>query len=532
MVGDMNIIGIGGWDHDANAALLSSRGVLAIGEEERFCREKHKGQHYNASVMHCLNVGNSAAIDHIAIGFCDTAIAPQMINAVRCVRGLERVECSSVSHHKCHAAGAFYPSGFDRAVVLTIDGYGDNLCSTAVQMNGSTTTELWSVPYPHSLGGLWMSTSFLLGFGMRDAGKVMGLASYGVPRYQNLLLDQVILHSDGSYEFDLGKNEPDNFLNSQSSIFLRVLHECRTSTMPITQVHMDIAASLQFATEVIVMHAVAATHARTSCESICLSGGVALNSTLNGKILRESPFENVFVPPNPGDGGTGSGSAMHWAAVAGVAFTNPQMSNPYLGAEFSQDQIETALLSEGLAFSRPANIEDDVARHIAQGKIVGWFQGRAEVGPRALGNRSILADPRRPDMKEILNKRVKFREWFRPFAPAVIDDKQSEWFDTEYESRYMSFVCAVLPCKRNEIPAVTHIDGTARIQTVRYEHNPRFYRVIKAFEGLTDVPLVINTSFNTMGEPIVNSPHDAIRCFLRSGMDVLAIGDAIIVKET
>ncbi len=528
----MNIIGIGGWDHDANAALLNSQDALAIGEEERFCREKHKGKQHAASLAYCLNRCDRGSIGHISVGFRNASIASQIIKAVRAIPQLAEHECSPVDHHQSHAAGAFYPSGFDEAVVITIDGFGDNLSSTASFMDGKESKNIWAVPYPHSLGGLWMSTCFLLGFRMRDAGKLMGLASYGTPRYQDVLLNEIALKSDGSYEFNLAKHSPKVFLHSEFSLFLPILGECRPQSAPITQEHMDVAASLQRVTEVIVMHALHAVHAKKPCRNLCLSGGVALNSTLNGKITTDAPFNEVFVPPNPGDSGTGVGSALHLAANGGYRINGPLCSNPYLGAEFTQDEMELALLAVGLPFSRAAHIEKDVAQHLAQGKIVGWFQGRAEVGPRALGNRSILADPRRPDMKDLLNSRVKFREWFRPFAPAVLAEKQGEWFDTEYESPYMSFVCPVLPHRRLEIPAVTHVDGTARFQTVRHEHNAKFYRLIAEFEDITGVPLVLNTSFNTMGDPIVNSPADAIECFLKSDIDVLAMGDALSIKAT
>jgi carbamoyltransferase len=528
----MNIIGLGGWDHDTNAALLNATGLVAIGEEERFTRVKHKGKQYANSLAFCLGYSGHPTVDQMAIGFRDTAMVAQIIQTVRSTPPFGKTEFSPVDHHHSHAAGAFYLSGFDEAVVVTIDGFGDDLCSTASFMRGAQTETLWAIPYPHSLGGLWMSTCFLLGFGMRDAGKLMGLASYGEARYSDLLLNAVNLHADGSYEFDVAVHGAESFLHSTASLFMPILQQCRPPQAPIKQVHMDVAASLQAVTEAIVMHALHALHASRSSRNLCLSGGVALNSSLNGTILRSSPFASVFIPPNPGDSGTGIGSALHVAALCGNTIPSAVLSSPYLGAEFSQDEIDAALVDRGVACSRPVEIEKAVAQHLAEGRVVGWFQGRAEVGPRALGNRSIVADPRRTDMKELLNSRVKFREWFRPFAPAVIAPKVNEWFEIKTESPYMSFVCPVLPHRRSEIPAVTHVDGTARVQTVRYEQNPMFYRLIREFENITGVPMVVNTSFNTMGEPIVNSPRDAIDCFLKSGIEVLAIGNSLILKPT
>ena len=526
----MNILGLGGWDHDANAALLKSRDVVAIGEEERFSRKKHMGQQYAASILHCLHFGQLDTIDHVGIAFRDRTIAEQIISAARELPQLAKADFCSVDHHQSHAAGTFYPSGFNEALVVTLDGFGDGVCSTASFMSARGTEAIWQVPYPHSLGGLWMSTCFLLGFGMRDAGKLMGLASYGKPRYQEALLDAITLNPDGSYEFNLAKHKPETFLHSELSLFIPIVQECRRPGAPITQLHMDIAASLQRVTEVIVLHALQRLYTLRPCRNLCLSGGVALNSALNGRILADSPFEAVFIPPNPGDSGTGLGSALHLAAVAGNKSDSHLLSSPYLGAEYTQDQVEAALGAAGLDYSRPANIGKDVAELISQGKIVGWFQGRAEVGPRALGNRSILADPRRAHMKDFLNRRVKFREWFRPFAPAVLESKQRDWFDSAHESRFMSFVCDVLTRRREEIPAVTHVDGTARLQTVQDAHNPVFYRLLQEFESITGVPMVINTSFNTMGDPIVNSPADAVKCYLNSGIDVLAMGSALSVK--
>jgi carbamoyltransferase len=526
----MSIIGLGGWDHDANAAVLNSQNILAIGEEERFCRQKHRGQQYTSSILHCLQHVKSESIDKVALAFRDSSIVPQLIMAARAIPQLIDVECVPVGHHESHAAGAFYPSGFDEALVLTVDGYGDDLCSTACFMNGDATKLIWEVPYPHSLGGLWMSTSFLLGFGMRDAGKLMGLASYGEPRYADVLLNAIKLNPDGSYEFDLARHQQDNFLHSESSLFMPIMGKCRPTDAPITQVHMDVASSLQRVTEVVVIHALEKLYEQRPCRNLCLSGGVALNSTLNGRIIAESPFKAVFVPPNPGDSGTGLGCALHLASLAGNRVKGPLLSSPYLGSEFSKDDIKAAFLRAGLNYSCTDQIEKEVAQHLARGRIVGWFQGRAEVGPRALGNRSILADPRRLDMKDMVNSRVKFREWFRPFAPAVIASKQREWFDTLHESRYMSFVCQVLANRRSEIPAVTHVDGTARLQTVRQDQNPKFYKLIEEFEAITGVPVLLNTSFNTMGDPIVNSPEDAIKCFLKSGIEVLAMGDAFSIK--
>lgn len=525
----MEIIGIGGWDHDANVAIVRSADIVAVGEEERFTREKYKGHQYKRSIDFCLEHSTDNHIRVAAVGFKNPRIFNRIVERARIRQQLHRTEFIPVDHHASHSAATFYGSGFKDALIVTLDGYGDGVCATASLANQKGFDPIWEVPYPHSLGLLWTSTNLLLGFGMRDAGKLMGLAAYGEPRYQDILLDAVRLLPDGRYEFAFDGRHSETFRHSDHSLLLPVLGRPRRPDHPIEQVHMDIAASLQKATETIVLHMLQRLHAPHSTRNLCLAGGVALNSSLNGIIARESNFNHIFIPPNPGDSGTGTGSALY---VMGQGGNVPMISRTraYLGIDYSQREIEEFLKAQGVSYRCELNIERAVARRLEQGKIVGWFQGRAEVGPRALGNRSILADPRDALMKDRLNRSVKFREWFRPFAPSVLARHSQSWFEFRTESPFMSYVASVVPSRRAEVPAITHVDGTARLQTITPEQNQRFYTLIEQFLLLTGVPMVLNTSFNTMGEPIVNSPDDALCCFQNSGMDALALGNALIEK--
>lgn len=521
-------IGLGGWDHDAAAALVGDNRLVLVGEEERFTRIKHQGQRHSSSVGFCL-CDEEVLRDpsKFAFAFAAPGLAEHLRSSLvgshpRLVSNLIQVD-----HHLSHATAAFALSGFSKALVMAIDGYGDGISTSAWSIDRARAQLLWSIPDQHSIGLLWMSTNFLLGFGMRDAGKVMGLAAYGKPRYTEVLLEAIRLHSDGRYEFDRRKNGNRSFLHSSHSLFRKVKGAARQSHGPLEETHLDIAASLQEATEVIVMHSLRRLTSQYPHSNLCLTGGVALNSVMNGKILKSGMFERVFVPPNPDDSGTSIGSAL--VALGTTTLAAPP-THAYFGERYSGPAIEEYLKNIGINFTRHENIEAVAARLLESGKILGWFQGRAEMGPRALGNRSILADPRGAKTKDIVNQRVKHREWFRPFAPVVTESDASSWFELEVPSPYMLFVSPVVEKHREILPAITHKDGSARVQTVNEDQNPRLYRLLREFQKLTDVPVLLNTSFNVMGDPIVNSPRDAMGTLLATELDYVILDDYLVAK--
>jgi carbamoyltransferase len=523
-------IGLGGWDHDAAAALIGRNRLTLVGEEERFTRLKHQGQRHSASIRFCL-YGEELRENPSKVAFAFAA--PRLVANLRSSLADSHPRLVSniiqVDHHLSHATAAFALSGFRKALVLAIDGYGDSVSTSAWSVDEAGARLLWSISDKHSIGLLWMSTNFLLGFGMRDSGKVMGLAAYGTPRYTDILLEAIQLHPDGRYEFDRRKNGDKPFLHSSQSLFRKIKGAARKSRGPLEEAHMDIAASLQEATEVVVMHSLRCLVSQYPHSNLCLTGGVALNSVMNGKILKSGLFEKVFVPPNPGDSGTCIGSAL--VALGTTTLASPP-THAYFGERYSGPDIKRCLEDIGIHFTRHENIEEVAARLLESGKILGWFQGRAEMGPRALGNRSILADPRGAETKDIVNRRIKHREWFRPFAPVVIENEASKWFELKVPSPYMLFVSPVIDQQRQILPATTHRDGTARVQTINEEQNPRLHRLLREFQKLTDVPVLLNTSFNVMGEPIVNSPRDAISTLLATELDYVVLDDYLVAKPT
>lgn len=435
-------------------------------------------------------------------------------------------------HHLTHAASAFYVSPFDEAAILVMDAVGERDCTSFFLGRGRRITRLRSWSFPHSWGFVYATLTDYLGFrSNRDEYKVMGLASYGKPTEAEQLERVIGLKSDGSLKLDWsyftsGFRGP-AYLSDK---FYKTFGPPRRYGEPLTERHQHIAASLQDVLERSALSLARELKQLTGVENLCIAGGVALNSTMNGRLLSEGPFRRVFVPSAPHDGGCAMGAALLSYHAANPNAQRYALNTAALGPEFSDDEIQQALESCRIRFQRCDDITADVAALLDAGEVVGWFQGRMEYGPRALGSRSILADPRRPDMQDLVNRMIKHREGFRPFAPAVPAERASEYFDVAQPSPFMQFVVPVKPAWRATIPAVVHVDGTARVQTVVRETHPLFWQLISRFGERTGVPILLNTSFNVDGEPIVCSPHDAVRTFFSSGLDTLAIGNFLVRK--
>ena len=567
-------LGLSGQLHDASACLVCEGEVVAAASEERFTRRKAVGMLAvggmpTRAIRYCLaEVGiEPEQVDGVGYYFkpwteatrqtafrlrmLRTAPRQSIFHVARSVdllashlhtrellarAGFPKQRLRWLRHHRTHAAASFYPSPFEEAAVLTIDYTGEHSC-TEIHVGRRTRLDLLqSIAFPHSLGMAYTVVTGYLGFAQgSDEYKVMGLASYGEPIYAPLFRRMVRITRDGAYSFDL------DFFSSGlrgpyylSEDVMRQLGSPRGQGQEIEQRHMDIAASIQLVLEEVVLELLERLHARTGLRNLCFGGGVALNCSLNGRLLRESPFEHIWIQPAAGDDGCAVGAALDMYYASGGTERRP-MAHAYLGPAFSIDEIEAALATSK---SRATRLDEDqllteTARLIAEGKIVAWFQGRMEWGPRALGARSILADPTRAEMKDILNLYVKHREDFRPFAPSVIREAAITYFECEEQpdSPFMLFVHRVRPEKQELLPAITHIDGTARIQTVDRAHNPRYWKLLQEVERLRGVPAVVNTSFNVQGEPIVCTPEDAIRCYYSTGLDALVIGDYLLVKE-
>jgi len=570
------ILGINAYHGDASAALVKDGELIAAVEEERFNRKKHCAGFPAAAIRYCLEAVNisAAELDHVAISRDPSAhlqkkilfsvgrlqnlsglIVARLANAAK-VRDLReelaralglsenlRAQFHRVEHHKAHMASCFLVSPFERAAILSIDGFGDFISTMWGVGEGTKIDVLGQVEYPHSVGIVYTATSQYLGFPKYgDEGKVMGLAPYGTPRYMEqfrdiirtdkhegfkLNLDYFLHHSEGvDMSWDDGSPTIGRIFSDK---FIEVFGPSRASGEPLSSLHEDIAASLQARLEEISFHALQRLHERTKLDRLCLAGGVAFNSVMNGKIPLNTAFQEVYVQPAAGDAGTAVG-ACHW--VYNVLLRQPRsfvMEHAYTGPEFANGQIEGVVRRSHFDWRELSDrqLTQAAAQAIADGKIVGWFQGRMEFGPRALGNRSIVVDPRRAEMKDILNARIKKREPFRPFAPSVLEERVGEYFEQKHPSPAMLMVYQVKQDKREVIPAVTHVDGSGRLQTVSRSTNPRYHRLISDFEQLTGVPVVLNTSFNE-DEPIVCTPEEALNCFQRTRMDVLFLGNYML----
>jgi carbamoyltransferase len=444
--------------------------------------------------------------------------------------GPTRFKVHLIDHHRSHAASAFYVSPFDSAAILTMDGIGSDGTTTCLSVgNGNKITDLKRIKYPHSLGAMYAIITGYLGFYPTvDEGKVMGLAPYGKDTYVERFDDLVHL-TDGGFELNLSWfRHHTNGRHEVSRKFLDTFGPPRprtrvTSDNPVPQHYGDIAYALQATLEKAGLHLARWLHAETGMTRLAVAGGVALNSVMNGRILLETPFEEFFAQPASADDGASVGAALE-VSVGRYGHRRPAGGFTYTGPEFSEPQLEKALIDAGVEYRRIDDIAGHAAAALAAGKIIGWVQGRMECGPRALGNRSLLADPRDPESKARLNEKVKHREPFRPFAPSCLVERAGEYFVSDHPSPVMLLVFDVLPHQRERVPAITHVDGTARVQTVSRTDNPLYYELISRFDELTGVPMLVNTSFNDNNEPIVCTPEDAIACYLKSDVDALALG--------
>ncbi len=575
----MIILGINAYHGDSSACLIRDGEIVAAAEEERFRRIKHWAGFPTEAIKYCLEEAGvpPQEIDHVGISRNPSAhlhkkvlhvlsrrpsfslIKDRLANmakvtdpknelaqALKISPSELRAQFHNVEHHRAHMSSAFFISPFEEAAILSVDGFGDFVSTMLGEGNGKQFKVLDHVEFPHSLGLFYLALTQYLGFPKYgDEYKVMGLAAYGEPSYLDEFRKIVRLQSGGLFELDLDffrhhtegvemtwNNEQPVVGKAYSDELIKKFGPPREPHESITKRHEDIAASLQAMLEEAYFHILNSLYERTKKKTLCLAGGVALNSVANGKIFDRTPFEEVYIQAAAGDAGGALGTAYY---IYHQILGNPRkfvMSHTYWGPQYSDGQIEEVLKEYSLNYDM---LEQDsliqrTVGSITQGKIVGWFQGRMEWGPRALGNRSIIVDPRRTEMKDVLNARIKRREPFRPFAPSILLEAVGDYFEKTYPDPFMIKVYPIKKDKRAVIPAVTHVDGTGRLQTVAREENPLYYDLIKAFGDLTGVPVVLNTSFNE-NEPIVCTPREAIECFLRTKMDVLVLGNFLVERK-
>ena len=561
----MLTLGIWAFGRDSSAVLLDETSIIAAIEEEKLSRASGTGGIPRLAVARCLEQANAKIENVQIVGFpfrpgisavreagfrfhrSFSGAGPsawmqslgqtfRQAAQIRQIRGLYDGSGSFLflDHHLCHAASAYYLAGFEEAAILSIDGAGEDITTWFGRGMGHRIVRRHCVRLPHSLGLLYSAVTDYLGFKpWGGEGKVMGLAPYGDPaRYRSAMHGLLHWNEDGRFELDLRYFDfhVTGWTRWISPAFEQVFGPRRPPQSELTSRHQDVAAALQEVVEDAALALVRHLHRLVPSRNLCLAGGVALNSVMNGRIRREGPFEHMFVQPAANDAGTALGGAL---LIAHGLLGLPRVESPevvYLGPEYSAADHEAAARDPGLIIERPDDTVERTAELLAAGKIVGWFQGRMEVGPRALGNRSILADPRDATMKDTLNHRVKHREAFRPFAPSVLEEHAAEWFEGVASSPHMLLVFPVNPARRGRVPAVTHVDGTARVQTVSARSNPRFHRLIAAFGRRTGVPMLLNTSFNVQGEPIVCTPSNAVHCFKGTDMDYLVLGDLVLRK--
>jgi carbamoyltransferase len=592
----MRVLGISAFYHDSAAALVEDGHIIAAAQEERFTRKKHDPSFPHNAIAYCIEEGKVKLeqLDHVVFydkpflkferlmetyiasaprGFRSFKMAiPLWLREKLFQKNLLRRELRKHSenfdgasqllfceHHLSHAASAFYPSPFDNAVILTMDGVGEWATTSAGSGDGHKLEIFQEIHFPHSLGLLYSALTYYTGFKVNSGEyKVMGLAPYGQPKYANLILDNLIdLKADGSFRLNMSYFDYCTGLTMTNDRFSKLFGApVRKPNELLTPFHMDVAASIQAVLDEIVLRIARSLAGQTGSRNLCLAGGVALNCVTNGKVLRDGKFDNIWIQPAAGDAGGALGAAL--AAVhifkgrPRVANGSDRMAGAFLGPSFSQTDIEQRLGAAGARFMvlPEDKVIETTAQALANQKAVGWFQGRMEFGPRSLGARSILGDPRSPSMQKNLNLKVKYRESFRPFAPSVLREDVSDWFELDCDSPYMLIVADVLKDKRrgmtpeeqalfgidklnivrSEIPAVTHVDYSARVQTVHAETNPLYYRLIERFKALTGCPVLVNTSFNVRGEPIVCTPEDAFRCFMGNELDLLVVGNCVLAK--
>lgn len=592
----IHILGISAYYHDSAAALVREGVLVAAAQEERFSRVKHDNRFPGAAVRYCLQEGKLAIqdLDYIVfydkpllkfdrlletylayapVGFRSFATAmPIWLKEKLYLENLLKKELATLSgckvadlpqllftrHHQSHAASAFFPSQYDEAAVLCLDGVGEWATSSFWRGKDNRLIPYSEIRFPHSLGLLYSAFTYFTGFKVNSGEyKMMGLAPYGQPKYVDLILENLIdLKEDGSFRLNMQYFDyPTGFKMINKSFEKLFGWPARKPDSPITQQDMDAAHSIQEVTEEIVLRLARTLHHEIPVDNLCLAGGVALNCVANGRLLREGPFRDIWIQPAAGDAGGAVGAALSiWYEYLGnerQVNGEDGMAGAFLGPSFSDQDIRNFLDKVGAQhnFLPDSELYTTAARLLDEGHVVGWFQGRMEFGPRALGGRSILGDARDPKIKDHINAKIKFREPFRPFAPAVKAEKVSEWFDIDRPSPYMLLAAPVKgrsgnPTTAGEphpaskevssadspLPSIAHVDKSARVQTVHKETNPRFYGLLDAFEARTGCPVLLNTSFNVRGEPIVNTPEEAYRCFMRTGMDDLVLGNVLLAK--
>jgi carbamoyltransferase len=594
-----DILGISAYYHDSAACLVRDGEIIAAAQEERFTRKKHDAGFPTQAIRYCLREGGIGVKDLRYIAFYDKpllkferlletylAYAPRGINSflkampvwlneklfqktmlqrefLKLGEGMTKRDLPQFlfgEHHESHAASAFYPSPFDSAAVLCMDGVGEWATSSAWLGEGQELTPLWEMPFPHSLGLLYSAFTYYTGFKVNSGEyKVMGLAPYGRPKYVQAIYDNLLdLRPDGTFRMNMEYFNYCTGLTMTNSRFDQLFDgPPREAETKLTQREMDLARSVQEVTEEIMLRLARTLHRETGSDNLCLAGGVALNCVGNGRILREGPFRGLWIQPAAGDAGGAVGAALlacHRLEGRPRKTSPPEdaMKGGYLGPAYSNDEVERFLKAQDAPYVRlsDAALLDRLSDELAAGKVIGWFQGRMEFGPRALGGRSIIGDARSTKMQSVMNLKIKYRESFRPFAPSVLRERVADYFEMDCDSPYMLLVAPVVEKRRtpvsadqqnlwgidllnvpkSDIPAVTHIDYSARIQTVHEATNPRYYGLLKAFEAKTGCGVIVNTSFNVRGEPIVGSPADAYRCFMRTEMDLLVLENCVLEK--
>jgi len=593
-----HILGISAYYHDSAAALLCDGDIVAAAQEERFSRKKHDARFPKSAIEYCLGEAGIGLYDVDQIVFYDKPLvkferlletylsyAPQGFRSflaampiwlkeklfLKATLKRELAETAGLDqrslpqllfaeHHQSHAASAFYFSPFESAAVLCLDGVGEWATTSVWHGQGSKLEPLWEIDFPHSLGLLYSAFTYYTGFRVNSGEyKLMGLAPYGEPKYVDLILGELLdLKADGTFRLDMRYFEYCTGLTMTNDRFHRLFDgPPRAPESQLSQKEMDVAASIQQVTEEVVLRLAATTARETGERNLCLAGGVALNCVANGRVERESPFDRIWIQPAAGDAGGSLGAAsVVWHEYNGKGRTTnckDRMSGSYLGPQFDGDEIRAQLDAYGAKYTilDDAELLPNLAKLLEAENVVGWFQGRMEFGPRALGGRSIIGDPRSAKMQSVMNLKIKYRESFRPFAPSVLAERVSDYFEQTSPSPYMLIVATVkdslridmsdeqkrlfgiekLNVKRSELPAITHVDYSARVQTVHADTNPRYHALLRAFDELTGCGVLVNTSFNVRGEPIVCTPGDAYRCFMRTEMDYLVIENFVLAKD-
>ena len=591
------ILGISAYYHDSAAALVCNGSIVAAAQEERFSRKKHDAGFPRQAIDYCLNEAGVSLDSLDQVVFYDKpfvkferlletyvattpngfqsflAAMPVWLKEKLYLKTVLKRELATLGackkkslppllfgeHHQSHAASAFFPSPFEEAAVLCMDGVGEWATTTVWHGKQNRVRPLWQIDFPHSLGLLYSAFTYFTGFKVNSGEyKLMGLAPYGVPRYTERILEHLVdVKADGTFRLDMRYFDYATGLRMTNERFNALFGRGpREPESPLTQDEMDLAASIQVVTEEIVLKLADTIHLETGLSQLCLAGGVALNCVANGRLLREGPFEKVWIQPAAGDAGGALGCALaawhEYADQPRISNGGDAMAGAYLGPTFPDSQICEALDSRSAAYTvlETDELDAHVAQLLANGNVIGWFQGRMEFGPRALGARSIIGDPRNSDMQSVMNLKIKYRESFRPFAPAVLAERIADYFEQSEESPYMLLVANIrqelrktvsteeeqrfgidkLKVERSGLPAITHVDYSARIQTVHKDTNPRFHALLSAFDRLTGCGVLVNTSFNVRGEPIVCTPLDAYRCFMRTEMDYLVIENFVLAK--